>query len=124
MFKRARNPHITNFLRTIDVQRQHSKPLFRGQRSNAQKELPRIDHPLQKESRISEHVPVTCPLDWFDPQYFNDMDIEFRALYVDAPIALPLAECCSSLVPPPSRLEGHARHRVHGEVWKRCSSKI
>ena len=29
------------------------------------------------------------------------MDIEFRALYVDAPIALPLAECCSSLDPPP-----------------------
>jgi len=29
------------------------------------------------------------------------MDIGFRALYVDAPIALPLTEHCSSLEPPP-----------------------
>jgi len=101
MFKRARNPHITNSLRTIDVQRQRSKPLFRGQRSNARKELPRIDHPLQKESRISERVPLSCPLDWFDPEYFNSMDIQFRALYIDAPIALPLPEQSCSLVPPP-----------------------
>ena len=101
MFKRARNPHTTNFLRTIDLQRQRNKPLFRGQRRNARQEQPRIPHPHQQESRISERVPVSCPLDWFDPQYFNDMDIEFRALYVDAPIALPLAERCSSLDPPP-----------------------
>jgi hypothetical protein len=101
MYKRARNPHITNFLHTIDLQRQRNKPLFRGQRSNARKELPRIPHPLQRESRISERVPRSCPLDWFDPQYFNDMDIEFRAIYVDAPIALPLAEECGPLVPPP-----------------------
>jgi hypothetical protein len=101
MFKRARNPHTTNFLRTIDLQRQRNKPLFRGQRRNARQEQPRIPHPHQQESRISERVPLSCPLDWFDPQYFNDMDIEFRALYVDAPIALPLAERCSSLVPPP-----------------------
>jgi hypothetical protein len=29
------------------------------------------------------------------------MDIEFRALYVDAPIALPSAAECCTLVPPP-----------------------
>ena len=101
MFKRARNPHVTDFLHTIDASRQRNRPLFRGQRRNARQEEPRIPHPQQRESRISERLPRKCPLDWFDPQYFNNMDIEFRALYVDAPIALPSPEYCSALTPPP-----------------------
>ena len=39
----------------------------------------------------------SCPLDWFDPEYFHSMDIEFWALYIDAPIALPLVEHCGLL---------------------------
>lgn len=101
MHKRARNPHITDFFHSIDARRQHSTPVFRGQRSNTRKEEPRIPHPEKRESRISGRLPRWCPLDWFDPEYFNYMDIGFRALYVDAPIALPLTEHCSSLEPPP-----------------------
>jgi hypothetical protein len=97
MFKRARNPHVTNFLRYIDHTRQNTKPLFRRQRSHTRREEPRIPHPDQRESRISERLPQSCPLDWFDPKYFNSMDVEFRALYIDARIALPLAEHCGSL---------------------------
>ncbi|KAF8070251.1 hypothetical protein FPV67DRAFT_1668126 [Lyophyllum atratum] len=92
MYKRARNSHVTNFFRTVDVSRKRGTPLFRGQRSNTRMELPRTAHPDNQESRISERLPILCPLDWFDPGYFNDMDIKFRALYVDAPIALPLHE--------------------------------
>jgi hypothetical protein len=101
MHKRARNPHVTDFLRSIDARRQLSTPLFRGQRKNSRKEEPRIPHPDKRESRISERLPSWCPLDWFDPVFFNSMDIDFRARYIDAPIALPLPEHCQSLQPPP-----------------------
>ena len=94
MHKRARNPHITDFLHTIDARRKHNVPRFRNQRSNVRREEPRIPHPQSKESWISERLPQNCPLDWFDPAFFNDMDITFRALFVDAPIALPLTEAC------------------------------
>ena len=101
MFKRARNPLVTDFLHSIDQTRQCNKPVFRGQRSNACREEPRIPHPDRQESRISGRLPRTCPLDWFTPEYFNAMDVDFQSLYVDAPIALPLAESCGSLTPPP-----------------------
>jgi hypothetical protein len=97
MFKRARNPHVTDFLHYIDHARQTNRPLFRRQRSHTRKEEPRIPHPEQQESRISARLPQSCPLDWFDPEYFNNMDVEFRALYINAPIALPLAEHCGPL---------------------------
>ena len=96
MFRCARNPLVTNFLHTIDSIRQCSKPVFRGQCSNTCREEPHIPHPQRKESWISERLPLSCPLDWFEPGYFNNMDIQFQALYVDAPIALPLAELCTS----------------------------
>ena len=99
MSKCARNPLVTDFFRSIDLSRQQHKPLFRGQRRNTRKEEPRVPHPQQQESRISARLPRSCALDWFDPEYFNDMDIEFRALYVDAPIALPLREYCGIPAP-------------------------
>ena len=101
MYKRARNPHITDFLHSIDACCQLSKPLFHSQHRNSRKEEPRIAHPDRRESRISECLPSWCPLDWFDPVFFNNMNISFCALYVDAPIALPLPEHCESLDPPP-----------------------
>ena len=101
MYKRARNPHITDFLCSIDTHRQHGTPVFRGQCRHTRREEPRIPHPDKRESRISKHLPLCCPLDWFNPEYFNNMDIRFWMLYVNAPIALPLPEHCSSLDPPP-----------------------
>lgn len=92
MKKCARNPHVTNFLRLLDSQRQQGTPLFR--RSKRRHELPRVPAPDNRESLISERLPRTCPLDWFDPDYFNSMNIEFRALYRDSPIALPLPHDC------------------------------
>ncbi len=97
MFKRARNPHVTHFLRFIDQARLNNRPLFRRQRSHTRKEEPRFPHPNQRQSRISERLPQSCPLDWFDPDYFNNMDVEFCARYIDAPIALPLPQDCGSL---------------------------
>ena len=101
MYKRARNPHVTSFLRAIDKRRKEGTPLFRGQRRNTRREEPRTPHPDNQASRISERLPRNCPLDWFDPTFFNSMDISFRALYVDAPIALPLPEHCQNLPPCP-----------------------
>ena len=48
------------------------------------------------ESRISARVPVHCPLDWFDPAFFNAMSLSNRACYAMAPIALPLKSDCLS----------------------------
>ena len=100
MYKRARNQHITDFLHAIDKRRQQTTPLFRGQRRNTRREEPRTPHPHKQESRISERLPRNCPLDWFDPTFFNNMDVSFRALYLEAPIALPLPQDCAQLHPP------------------------
>jgi hypothetical protein len=91
MRKRARNPHITDFLHHIDNSRKAGNPLFRGSR---RREEPRIPHPENLESRISARVPVDCPLDWFDPAFFNTMSLRNRARYATAPIALPLKSDC------------------------------
>jgi hypothetical protein len=39
---------------------------------------------------------VDCPLDWFDPAFFNAMSLRNRARYATAPIALPLKSDCLS----------------------------
>jgi hypothetical protein len=94
MHKCACNKHVTDFFRLIDNCRQHATPLFCHQQKYVRQEAPHIPHPQGQESQISERLPRVCPLDWFDPDYFNNMDVSFRALYVDAPISLPLFEDC------------------------------
>ena len=93
MRKQACNSHITDFLRHIDSSRKAGNPLFCGSRK---REEPRIPHPENLESRISAHVPVDCPLDWFDPTFFNAMLLRNCARYATAPIALPLKSDCLS----------------------------
>ena len=39
---------------------------------------------------------MDCPLDWFDPAFFNAMSLRNRACYATAPIALPLKSDCLS----------------------------
>jgi len=120
MYKRTHNPHVMDFLRSIDARRQHCTPVFRGQSKNTCKEEPRIPHPDKRESRISERLPSWCPLDWFDPVYFNNMNISFRVLYVDAPIALPLPQHCNHLDPPPdwkSMPEAKFMEKYGEQVW-------
>ncbi|KAG6913563.1 hypothetical protein DXG01_005900 [Tephrocybe rancida] len=90
MPKPARNPHITDFLRTVDELR-IKKPLFRRQRKKTFTEESRVLHPdPAHRSCISECVPLCCPLDWFKANFFNSMDLASRAKFVDAPICLPL----------------------------------
>ena len=98
MFTHACNPHVTNFLCYIDHAWQNNRLLFHHQCSHTCKEEPCIPHPNQQESWISECLLQSCPLDWFDPKYFNSIDVEFWVLYIDAPIALPLVEHCSLLI--------------------------
>ncbi|KDR74790.1 hypothetical protein GALMADRAFT_157365 [Galerina marginata CBS 339.88] len=90
MFKKARNPHITNFFRWID-DRQLQVPLVRGQRAGARQAERRDRHPNNKETEISQRVPTNVPLDWFPHDYFNSLPVDFRARFHKAPIALPLA---------------------------------
>lgn len=87
--KRARNPHVTDFYRAMDKQRVDGIPALRGQRRRRPDR--RIPHPLNNQSEISQRLPEYCPLDWFDPDYFNSLDISIRMLYIGCPIALPLA---------------------------------
>ncbi|KAF8220523.1 hypothetical protein L208DRAFT_1333258 [Tricholoma matsutake] len=93
MRKQAHNPHITDFLHHIDNSRKAGNPLFHGSR---RREEPCIPHPENLESQISAHVPVDCPLDWFDPAFFNAMLLRNCAHYATAPIALPLKSDCLS----------------------------
>ncbi|KAF8228323.1 hypothetical protein L208DRAFT_1216142, partial [Tricholoma matsutake] len=90
---KARNPHITDFLHHINNSRKAGNPLFHGSRRC---EEPRIPHPENLETQISAHVPVDCPLDWFDPAFFNAMLLRNCAHYAMAPIALPLKSDCLS----------------------------
>ena len=96
MRKRARHPYITEFYRWTDTEIESNDviPLLRGQRARKNKTapLPRVPHPEGKESAISIRLPVNTTLDWFIPEYFNRLDINFRARYVNALVALPLRE--------------------------------
>ncbi|KDQ34158.1 hypothetical protein PLEOSDRAFT_152217 [Pleurotus ostreatus PC15] len=73
------------------VQALASEPEYRPKFQRAKPE-PRKEHdnPIA-ESPISRRLPLGCPLDWFAPEYFNSLDVMYRAYYIDAPIALPLA---------------------------------
>ncbi|KAG6914266.1 hypothetical protein DXG01_001387 [Tephrocybe rancida] len=87
--KRARSANATAFLRQTDLAR-GNQPLFGRQRQTKYKEEPRTAHPNPDyRTEISERLPRTCPLDWFDPAYFNVLDIKFRAMFANSPIALP-----------------------------------
>ncbi|KAF8227941.1 hypothetical protein L208DRAFT_1294072, partial [Tricholoma matsutake] len=88
---KACNPHITDFLHHIDNSCKAGNPLFHGSRRC---EEPRIPHPENLESQISVCIPVDCPLDWFDPAFFNMMLPRNHACYTTAPIALPLKSDC------------------------------
>ncbi|KAF9488003.1 hypothetical protein BDN71DRAFT_1513441 [Pleurotus eryngii] len=88
LFKRAQNPHVTSFYCEMDTQRINGTPLLRGQCCRYPD--PQVPHPFNKESDISRRLPEYCLLDWFDPDYFNSLDISIQALYIGCPIALPL----------------------------------
>lgn len=96
MAKRARNEWVTQCFRWADdeLASNNAVPVLRGQRvrKNKTASLPRVPHPEGKESSISIRLPVNTTLDWFKPEYFNRLDVRFRARYINAPIALPLAE--------------------------------
>lgn len=96
MRKRARNDWVTDCYRWADTEIASNNviPLLRGQRGRRNKTaaLPRVPHPEGKESAISIRLPVYTTLDWFKPEYFNRLDIRFRARYVTAAVALPLRE--------------------------------
>ncbi|KAF8220438.1 hypothetical protein L208DRAFT_1333747, partial [Tricholoma matsutake] len=91
MRKKACNPHVTEFLHHIDNSCKAGSPLFHGSRKH---EEPRILHPENLESQISTRVPVDCPLDWFDPAFFNAMLLRNCALFAMAPVVLPLKSDC------------------------------
>ncbi|KAF4565421.1 hypothetical protein EYR36_001992 [Pleurotus pulmonarius] len=90
--KSARNGNVTNFFRAIDKDRIDGTPPKRN--SKRTKPLPREPHPNGETSDISGRVPDSpdCPLDWFDPTYFNRLSMRYRGKFVDSFIALPLAE--------------------------------
>ncbi|KAF8233728.1 hypothetical protein L208DRAFT_1153360, partial [Tricholoma matsutake] len=113
----ACNPHITDFLHHIDNSCKAGNPLFRGSRRH---EEPHIPHPENLKSRISACVPVDCPLDWFDPAFFNAMSLRNRAHYATAPIALPLKSDCLSTDSDPDwkDMPRHAFMKKYGNhVW-------
>jgi hypothetical protein len=42
----------------------------------------------QQESKLCK-LPQNVPIDWFDPEYFNNLPLVIRARYMDASVAIP-----------------------------------
>lgn len=52
----------------------------------------RTPHPEEKVSNFNEILPKSPSLDWFNPEYFDDLPAQTQMLYYHVPIALPLEE--------------------------------
>lgn len=47
-------------------------------------------------SDLSRARPTNVPIDYFSPQFFNDLSVRDRAIYMNNGVALPTAEHCQT----------------------------
>ncbi|KAF9037880.1 hypothetical protein BDZ89DRAFT_433892 [Hymenopellis radicata] len=85
--RHGRRKEVTDFIRTVEGIADKSNAILG--RSTAGSRSP---HPTKFHSPRLLVVARRIPLDWYDPDWFNARPAWFRLLFVDAPIALPLAE--------------------------------
>ncbi|KAJ7056336.1 hypothetical protein C8F01DRAFT_1257602 [Mycena amicta] len=62
---------------------------------STRKPLERLYEPLLPESKLSKILPRGVPIDIFKPEYYNQLDVEERALYANNGVAFPLPEHCN-----------------------------
>jgi len=89
--KEARSASATLLARKIDETRKKTAKLLGRGRYLVDRDRDRVDAPAGHTSTSLSHaLPEDVPLDWFSPDYFNDLPASMRARYHDSPIALPL----------------------------------
>lgn len=98
--KPARNPLVTKLFRDIDAARCEEELGILRPGRRYRKPEPRTEYPptTNRQSLLLPRVPEMCPLDWFDPDWFNKRPIRFRGDYIDAEIALPLPHVYSGSI--------------------------
>ncbi|KAF4575294.1 hypothetical protein AB1N83_012510 [Pleurotus pulmonarius] len=91
--KPARSSLVTEFFRAIDKARMSEDVVVLQRRQTYRRPEPRTEYPpTTAPSDLSLRVPENCPLDWFDPTFFNKLPIRFRGKYRKSTIALPLKD--------------------------------
>ncbi|KAE9393032.1 hypothetical protein BT96DRAFT_944218 [Gymnopus androsaceus JB14] len=83
-----RSNKATTFIRGVEDFFDTTNKLIK--RRNAYKRISRVSHPARKATELEGLPSPKVALDWHDPDSFNQLPACIRALYVDAPIALPL----------------------------------
>ena len=59
--------------------------------------IPRKRIPGLGPSELSQALPQKVPVDYFSPEFFNNLSVRERAGYAKNGVALPTAEFCQSL---------------------------
>ncbi|KAJ7060359.1 hypothetical protein C8F01DRAFT_1292721 [Mycena amicta] len=96
MSKEYRDSSLTHLIRNfIDPQRLAHVGLATKRRSRTIQavERERHEHPAGPiSSPYSRRLPPNCPIDWFEPDKFNELPASIRYHYPHAPVAMPLPE--------------------------------
>ncbi|KAJ6589314.1 hypothetical protein B0H19DRAFT_1058339 [Mycena capillaripes] len=96
--KDGRNPAITAFVRELDgaILKQIERNPNRNLKCVSQ-QTRTVTVPPTPSSTLSRILPVGVPIDFWDPQFYNnDLDIREKAMYVGTGVAFPLAQLCTN----------------------------
>ncbi|KAJ6465997.1 hypothetical protein C8R47DRAFT_1224130 [Mycena vitilis] len=78
------------------VSRRSNDREARVKRKGASHRRTRVPAPELTPSNMSRQLPVKVPIDYFSPEFFNDLSVKERASYMGNGVALPTAELCQS----------------------------
>ncbi|KAK7020021.1 hypothetical protein R3P38DRAFT_3318933 [Favolaschia claudopus] len=90
--KSLRSASATSFIHKLEDRRIADDQFTRGLKKSNLFERTRRRVPNAPESDLLIQIPKEAPIDWFDPERFNDFPAETRFKYVQYGVALPLLE--------------------------------
>ncbi|KAJ7855345.1 hypothetical protein B0H13DRAFT_1903173 [Mycena leptocephala] len=85
--KGPRSASATTFIHANEPRRIKTQ---RGKKKGKKEERMRRADPDAVESEMSQQIPAKTTVDWFDPDYFNDLPAKMRFEYAQNGVALPL----------------------------------
>ncbi|KAJ7243884.1 hypothetical protein B0H12DRAFT_1236243 [Mycena haematopus] len=88
--KSQRSASTSDFVQKLDKRRIAFARAQKGKKRTNLQERPRFRVAEPAESDISYHIPKFAPIDYFDPEFFNNLPAETRFKYSNNGIALPL----------------------------------
>ncbi|KAK7013214.1 hypothetical protein R3P38DRAFT_3006076 [Favolaschia claudopus] len=90
--KSLRSASATSYIHKLEERRVADDRRTRGKKKSNIVERIRLRVPNPPESDLSFQMPKKAPIDWFDPEKFNDFPAETRYKYAQYGVALPLIE--------------------------------